>query len=229
MRFRSMMVAGIVAAGLSLAPAGVQAAALVNGSFEDIGEGWLLDPALLSISDTISHVDASNVATKHYKPIDGYMFAVMYADQPEGDAAAGPPLDAKRVSQTFATDGGWISGYAAFFSSETPDNNDYASVRVYNGVDVDFELFRSNVVDIQPLGYTPWTRFYRQLGAGQYTVEAAIGNGTNNFNTSVLIMDHFAVTATIPEPATWAMMILGFFGMGAMLRRRQSDLAGAKA
>lgn len=27
----------------------------------------------------------------------------------------------------------------------------------------------------------------------------------------------------IPEPATWAMMLLGFFGLGAMLRRRRPD------
>lgn len=29
----------------------------------------------------------------------------------------------------------------------------------------------------------------------------------------------------VPEPATWAMMILGFFGLGATLRRRRSALA----
>lgn len=29
------------------------------------------------------------------------------------------------------------------------------------------------------------------------------------------------VTLSVPEPATWAMMILGFCGVGAMLRRRQ--------
>lgn len=31
--------------------------------------------------------------------------------------------------------------------------------------------------------------------------------------------------APVPEPATWAMMILGFFGLGAVLRRRQAALA----
>jgi hypothetical protein len=29
----------------------------------------------------------------------------------------------------------------------------------------------------------------------------------------------------VPEPAAWAMMLLGFFGMGAMLRRRQPAVA----
>jgi opacity protein-like surface antigen len=36
--------------------------------------------------------------------------------------------------------------------------------------------------------------------------------------------DNFAVAA-VPEPATWAMMIMGFGAMGALLRRRQYALA----
>jgi len=32
-------------------------------------------------------------------------------------------------------------------------------------------------------------------------------------------------TGAVPEPATWAMMILGFFGLGAMVRRRRAVTA----
>ncbi|WP_372783085.1 PEPxxWA-CTERM sorting domain-containing protein [Phenylobacterium sp.] len=35
------------------------------------------------------------------------------------------------------------------------------------------------------------------------------------------------VPAGVPEPATWAMMIAGFFGLGAALRRRQAMVASA--
>ncbi|HKP79047.1 MAG TPA: PEPxxWA-CTERM sorting domain-containing protein [Phenylobacterium sp.] len=31
-----------------------------------------------------------------------------------------------------------------------------------------------------------------------------------------------AVTSVVPEPATWAMMLVGFFGVGALARRKQS-------
>ncbi|WP_414695691.1 PEPxxWA-CTERM sorting domain-containing protein [Phenylobacterium sp.] len=29
----------------------------------------------------------------------------------------------------------------------------------------------------------------------------------------------------VPEPATWAIMLTGFFGLGAVLRRQRSALA----
>jgi hypothetical protein len=31
----------------------------------------------------------------------------------------------------------------------------------------------------------------------------------------------------VPEPTTWAMMLLGFGGIGAMIRRRRQTLATA--
>jgi hypothetical protein len=35
------------------------------------------------------------------------------------------------------------------------------------------------------------------------------------------------IAAVVPEPATWAMMIIGFGGVGAMMRRRRGHLAFA--
>ena len=228
MRLRTVMTAGALATIVSLAPACAQAVELMNGSFEDILAGWVADPFLVAISPEIYHHDQTGAPDKLFKPINGDVFAVMVANQPANalpdDAPAAPNL----MSQTFTTGGGWLSGWAAFLD-EDGLYNDFAFVRVYNDDGFNSELFRSNAFSVAPLGYTPWTRFYRQLGAGTYTLEAGIGNATDNFETSYLLLDSFAVTATIPEPASWAMMILGFFGLGAALRRRQSGLACAKA
>ena len=37
------------------------------------------------------------------------------------------------------------------------------------------------------------------------------------------IFDDFTISAAVPELSTWAMMILGFFGVGFMAYRRKSQ------
>jgi opacity protein-like surface antigen len=49
--------------------------------------------------------------------------------------------------------------------------------------------------------------------------QVVLRSGQNSFEA-----DNFAVTA-VPEPAAWALMIMGFGAAGAMLRRRQYALA----
>ncbi|OHB28700.1 MAG: hypothetical protein A2790_18190 [Phenylobacterium sp. RIFCSPHIGHO2_01_FULL_69_31] len=58
------------------------------------------------------------------------------------------------------------------------------------------------------------------LGAGAGNVLAAVSQ-----DGSVSATMGAAMSAAVPEPATWAMMLLGFFGLGSMLRRRQAALA----
>jgi hypothetical protein len=63
------------------------------------------------------------------------------------------------------------------------------------------------------------------LAAGSYTLTI---NGTNS-NTGTLggtvtITDH-----GVPEPATWAMMLLGFAGIGVAMRHKRRTLALAQA
>jgi len=50
------------------------------------------------------------------------------------------------------------------------------------------------------------------IAGGFYTVESSNTNGTATF----------AITAAVPEPSTWAMMILGFCGLGFMAYRRKN-------
>ena len=58
-------------------------------------------------------------------------------------------------------------------------------------------------------------------GAGTYSVTekyvlTALSSGTERSASPTITL---ATTAPIPEPATWALMILGFGGAGAMMRR----------
>lgn len=74
------------------------------------------------------------------------------------------------------------------------------------------------------------------VSAGTYNVAVASGTGTsfgatssNPFNSITVsqargfaVIDNFSFNvAAVPEPATWAMMLLGFGAMGVSLRRRR--------
>ena len=54
-----------------------------------------------------------------------------------------------------------------------------------------------------------------------YTFNAGTGGGTVSGNASFL-------QAAVPEPATWAMMLIGFGGIGLAMRRRRSGVALAQ-
>jgi hypothetical protein len=73
------------------------------------------------------------------------------------------------------------------------------------------------------------------IGGNLDAAEAALLNALNdgtayiNIHTSQFpggeIRGFFALTATVPEPSTWAMMMLGFAGLGFMTYRRKSKPA----
>jgi len=46
----------------------------------------------------------------------------------------------------------------------------------------------------------------------------------SNTDRALLNATSLTVVRTVPEPATWAMMLLGFFGLGAALRRHRAAL-----
>jgi hypothetical protein len=55
--------------------------------------------------------------------------------------------------------------------------------------------------------------------------QTLIVSGTSAGNGSFAGTIAFAPNRAVPEPASWALMILGFGGIGATLRRRQARLA----
>ena len=73
------------------------------------------------------------------------------------------------------------------------------------------------------LGLAPATApftFTRTLGLGE-TARFTIGNnGSYSFDTTGLSLS----VAAVPEPATWALMILGFGAVGGAMRRRSAKV-----
>lgn len=56
----------------------------------------------------------------------------------------------------------------------------------------------------------------------RYTITAAAAAGDRSASPTITL-----ATAAVPEPATWALMIMGFGGAGAMLRQRRTRIATA--
>lgn len=83
-------------------------------------------------------------------------------------------------------------------------------------------------------GYTPSTSNYNgfALTIRNATAAGQLG-GTMNYSvvgfnevasTRNVVINPGAATAAVPEPATWALMLLGFSGMGYSLRRRTATM-----
>ena len=76
-------------------------------------------------------------------------------------------------------------------------------------------------------GYTGWIKSSYQIGAaGNYYVRYGVTNWSDSAFDSGLAFDGLAlndvpIPGGVPEPATWAMMIMGFGAIGASMRRRR--------
>ncbi len=73
----------------------------------------------------------------------------------------------------------------------------------------------------------PWTTYsgtFSVLTAGNYNISFDQQAGPGNIGN---LIDNVALRSAVPEPATWAMMILGFGLVGGAMRRRRSALSYA--
>ncbi|MBL8556171.1 MAG: PEP-CTERM sorting domain-containing protein [Phenylobacterium sp.] len=92
-------------------------------------------------------------------------------------------------------------------------------------------LNNTNLVGSQSGGFSSWSGFAAtspafQAGVNNLTVRV-INFSQDGGNPSGLRVEFTGsdVGTAVPEPATWALMIVGFGGAGAMLRRRRPAVA----
>ncbi len=88
----------------------------------------------------------------------------------------------------------------------------------------------TNTVALGEKGFSGW-----QKGAMSFTATSAsqtlsfLAQGTPNGLPPTLLLDNVSLTAAVPEPATWAMMLVGFAMVGATARYRRRNTKAAIA
>jgi len=74
-------------------------------------------------------------------------------------------------------------------------------------------------LDITGTGTATLTGFSPTSGTFELTTQSSSREGTFTFSSTTVV-------TPVPEPSTWAMMILGFIGVGFMAYRRKGKQAG---
>ena len=115
---------------------------------------------------------------------------------------------------------------SATFTTETLGNLSNVDFNEGTGLSGDYILGVDNPLYALRLDFAPG---WDALASGQpVTVDApsiAVFLTGNNLGETAGMQFEGTFTAAVPEPSTWAMMILGFAGLGFMAYRRKSKPA----
>jgi hypothetical protein len=211
---------GIVVSAVILSSSAASAAIISNGSFEDGGgsfSGWTVntggEPKYPQV--VIAYGQSSSYPTGAFNEI---------IPAPPGGGQYGAYFVSdtyfQSISQSIALNTG---------TTYTVSYNIYAPV---NGTHNPFDALLQSETDgnLSPI-FTAKT-----LGAGWVNYSAAFvaSAGPYSFNlyyqplgvtAADFVVDNIGITANVPEPATWAMMIFGFLGIGFLAYRRRATPA----
>jgi hypothetical protein len=170
--------------------------------------------------------------------VGGFTESDMMRQGGEYFAALQSTLNGSTLRQVFTTEGGVLEGDVGWIANGFFPDLDYGLVYI-RSLDGSFyrELLNVSVdpAKWQDLEVSGWTAFSVYLAPGTYEFYALAkkvepGSITNTDSTPSLVavsFDTFQRVGAVPEPATWAIMLAGFFGLGAALRwrRRQRRIA----
>lgn len=90
------------------------------------------------------------------------------------------------------------------------------------------QTFKTDQVSI-PSGVQHASYTFNYTGTTTSNVLSFLASGTPNGAPPVALLDNVSLIAAVPEPATWAMMLVGFGMIGAAVRRRQRQPVMAAA
>jgi MYXO-CTERM domain-containing protein len=214
MKLKTLTIA--LATAAVLAATGAHADVLTNAGFET-GDltGWTAAASNTQPGSTggVAVVTSTNdFFFNPYLPTQGNFFAVLTA----GDQSAYTTL-----SQTFTiSTRSLVTGDTAFLGSDVLPNNDDGYVKLI-GANGARTLFAASIASVGAFASTGWTGFGAIVDPGTYTLQFGVENIGDNQLSSQVLADNINVSA-VPEASTWAMVLVGFAGLGLMARRRKA-------
>jgi hypothetical protein len=173
----------------------------------------------------------------------GFPMLSFFSDLGAGlELAAIPEGDGNSLLVRNDTNGNFLTGVfndgthnflSMTFGNDDPgfsNPGDRAVLTVYNGaalVGATFVVFNRNDKMDQTIGFSfgpfdNWTLAYTNAAGNPFTGGGSVNTGLIEVIDNITFDDGAGV---VPEPAAWAMMIMGFGGVGAILRRRRSAIA----
>jgi choice-of-anchor C domain-containing protein len=224
MRLRSAVLAIAVSAA---AVSGARASNLLtNGGFESpaVGQpGSFINETGTGVTGwtvTTNNVDVVSGGGSNPAAFEGSQFLDLVGTGSTGG-----------IAQSFATTVGQAYLLTFEYSNNPSNSPDAANVTVGSGEN-DGSLLSSNVSHGGTTQANPnWTLFSEVFVANASTetlsfLETVGGNNAGVFLDDVVI--NTTTVGAVPEPSTWAMMILGFCGLGFMAYRRKQNGAALR-
>ena len=129
------------------------------------------------------------------------------------------------MTQAFNMVGGEVLNFSArFIAGDYSPFNDNSIVAIFNLQNFTNTVVQTaSVASVGNFGDTGWVNFsFVAPTTGNYVFSAQVQNALDSVNDSHLYIDG---VAAVPEPTTWAMMLLGFAGVGFMAYRRKAKPA----
>lgn len=177
---------------------------IINGSFEADAQAagtWNIDPNLSGWNGGPNGIELrNNVAGSAY---DGTNFI-------ELDTTAN-----STATQSLATALGTVYNLSFAYSPRT------GVAASSNGIEVFWDGVSQGIFTGSTNANTAWVlESLNVIGTGFDSLKFSAVGISDSYGGS---LDAISLTAAIPEPSTWAMMILGFCGVGFMTYRRRSN------